>query len=68
MSGIKDFTLRDVAAHNSKKDIYVVIHDKVCDVSPFIDEHPYVLIPVSCLASSGHWVPASVMSNCCPEL
>jgi hypothetical protein len=39
----KEFTYQDVAEHNTKKDIYVVIHDKVYDCSKFIDEHPYVL-------------------------
>jgi len=28
--------------HTTKKDLYVVIHDKVYDSSSFVDEHPYV--------------------------
>ncbi|KAL2217463.1 cytochrome b5-like heme/steroid binding domain-containing protein [Thermoascus aurantiacus ATCC 26904] len=36
----KEFTFQEVASHNTKKDLYVVIHDKVYDVSSFIDEHP----------------------------
>ena len=36
------FTYQDVAEHNTKKDLYVVIHDEVYDVSKFVDEHPYV--------------------------
>jgi hypothetical protein len=47
MSGPKDFTLEQLTAHNIKKDIYVTIHDKVYDVTNFIDEHPYVLTPLS---------------------
>jgi len=39
----KEFTYQDVAEHNTKKDIYVVIHDKVYDTTKFIDEHPCVL-------------------------
>lgn len=39
----KEYTYQDVAEHNTKKDIFVVIHDKVYDCSKFIDEHPYVL-------------------------
>jgi hypothetical protein len=42
MSATKEFTYQDVAAHNTKKDIYIVIHDKVYDASSFVDEHPYV--------------------------
>ncbi|POR35170.1 Putative cytochrome b5 [Tolypocladium paradoxum] len=36
----KEFTYQDVAEHNTKKDIYVVIHDKVYDCTQFVDEHP----------------------------
>jgi len=28
--------------HTTKKDLYVVIHDKVYDSSSFVDEHPCV--------------------------
>ncbi|KND90569.1 putative cytochrome b5 [Tolypocladium ophioglossoides CBS 100239] len=36
----KEFTYQDVAEHNTKKDIYLVIHDKVYDCAQFVDEHP----------------------------
>ncbi|KAK2761700.1 hypothetical protein FQN54_001528 [Arachnomyces sp. PD_36] len=36
----KEFTYADVSAHNSKKDLYIVVHDKVYDASSFVDEHP----------------------------
>ncbi|KAI0483844.1 cytochrome b5 [Xylaria cf. heliscus] len=36
----KEYTYQDVAEHNTKKDLYVVIHDKVYDTTKFIDEHP----------------------------
>ncbi|TQS32175.1 hypothetical protein Golomagni_07517 [Golovinomyces magnicellulatus] len=36
----KEFTYQDVAEHNTKKDLYVVIHDKVYDCASFVDEHP----------------------------
>lgn len=42
MSADKEFTYQDVAAHNTKKDVFVVIHDKVYDCTKFVDEHPYV--------------------------
>ncbi|KAL9596592.1 MAG: hypothetical protein Q9179_004564 [Wetmoreana sp. 5 TL-2023] len=45
MSETQELTLSDVASHNSKKDLYLVIHDKVYDATEFIDEHPYVLLP-----------------------
>ncbi|KAI9858692.1 MAG: hypothetical protein M1813_007324 [Trichoglossum hirsutum] len=35
-----ELTYAEVAEHNTKKDLYVVIHDQVYDVSQFIDEHP----------------------------
>ncbi|KAI5923529.1 cytochrome b5 [Camillea tinctor] len=36
----KVFTYSDVAEHNTKKDLFLVIHDKVYDSTKFIDEHP----------------------------
>ncbi|KAJ5051874.1 uncharacterized protein L3040_001637 [Drepanopeziza brunnea f. sp. 'multigermtubi'] len=39
-SEAKELTYAEIAAHNSKKDLYMVIHDKVYDTTPFIDEHP----------------------------
>ncbi|PWY70986.1 cytochrome b5 [Aspergillus heteromorphus CBS 117.55] len=40
MSDAKELTLQEVSEHNTKKDLYMVIHDKVYDVSSFVDEHP----------------------------
>lgn len=36
----QEFTYQDVAEHNTKKDVYLVIHDKVYDSTKFVDEHP----------------------------
>ncbi|KAF2149401.1 cytochrome b5 [Myriangium duriaei CBS 260.36] len=36
----KTLTYSDVAEHNTKKDLYLVVHDKVYDCSSFVDEHP----------------------------
>jgi cytochrome b involved in lipid metabolism len=41
----QEFSYQDVAEHNTKKDLYVVIHDKVYDITKFVDEHPYVPRP-----------------------
>ncbi|TEA15939.1 putative cytochrome b5 [Colletotrichum sidae] len=35
-----ELTYQDVAEHNTKKDIYIVVHDKVYDCTKFVDEHP----------------------------
>ncbi|KAJ5221147.1 uncharacterized protein N7469_010034 [Penicillium citrinum] len=40
MSESKEFTLQEVSGHNTKKDLYMVIHDKVYDCTSFVDEHP----------------------------
>ncbi|KAK3673940.1 hypothetical protein LTR78_006142 [Recurvomyces mirabilis] len=40
MSETKEFTYSDVSEHTSKKDVYMVIHDKVYNTSSFVDEHP----------------------------
>ncbi|EMF17346.1 cytochrome b5 [Sphaerulina musiva SO2202] len=40
MAESKEFTYSDVSEHTSKKDLYMVIHDKVYNTSSFVDEHP----------------------------
>ena len=42
MADSKELTYEEVSGHNSKKDLFVVIHDKIYNASSFIDEHPYV--------------------------
>ena len=51
MSDTKELSYSDVSEHTSKKDLYVVIHDKVYNASSFVDEHPYVY--ASSLAYNG---------------
>ncbi|KAI8063160.1 cytochrome b5 [Gongronella butleri] len=36
----KVFSTADVKAHNSKSDLWVVIHNKVYDITQFVLEHP----------------------------
>ncbi|CAG8978070.1 hypothetical protein HYALB_00000742 [Hymenoscyphus albidus] len=40
MSESKVFTYAEVSSHSGKKDLYMVIHDKVYDTTAFVDEHP----------------------------
>ncbi|KAK5135814.1 hypothetical protein LTR08_004641 [Meristemomyces frigidus] len=40
MAETKEFSFSDVSEHTSKKDLYLVIHDKVYNTSSFVDEHP----------------------------
>jgi hypothetical protein len=51
MSATKEFTMQDVAEHNTSSDIYMVVHDKVYDCTKFLDEHPYVFTPHICSPS-----------------
>ncbi|RPB20941.1 putative cytochrome b5 [Terfezia boudieri ATCC MYA-4762] len=37
---LKEFTYDEVRAHNSKKDLWLVIEGRVYDITPFVDEHP----------------------------
>lgn len=39
----KEYTFAEVSEHSSKKDLWIVVHDKVYNCSSFVDEHPYVL-------------------------
>jgi hypothetical protein len=36
----QELSYSDVSSHSTKKDLYVVIHDKVYNASSFVDEHP----------------------------
>lgn len=45
MAEEKELTFQEVSSHTTKKDLYMIIHDKVYDCSSFVDEHPYVLLP-----------------------
>ena len=40
MSAEKEYTYAEVGAHSTKKDLFLVIHDKVYDTTTFVDEHP----------------------------
>ena len=60
MSDSKEFTLQEVSAHNTKKDLYMVIHDKVYDCSSFVDEHPYVFLK---FRNAGHSSPVWILST-----
>ncbi|TGZ66208.1 hypothetical protein CRM22_005437 [Opisthorchis felineus] len=40
MSEVKVFTLEEVKKHNKADDLWVVIHDKVYDLTQFSQEHP----------------------------
>lgn len=42
---VKYYTLEEITAHNTSKDTWLIIHDKVYDVSSFLEE----VRPVSCL-------------------
>lgn len=38
MSAKKTYTLAEVKGHNKKTDLWVIIHDKVYDVTKFLSE------------------------------
>lgn len=40
MSANKELTFQEIAEHNTKKDLYLIVHDKVYDCTSFVDEHP----------------------------
>ena len=48
MAEEKELTFQEIASHNTKKDLYMVIHDKVYDCASFVDEHPYVFLYPYC--------------------
>ncbi|KAI9491375.1 cytochrome b5-like heme/steroid binding domain-containing protein [Zychaea mexicana] len=40
MSDVKIFTYEEIAKHNTREDLYMVISGKVYDITAFVDEHP----------------------------
>jgi len=36
----EELSYTDVATHSSKKDLFIVVHDKIYNASSFVDEHP----------------------------
>ncbi|KAJ2957483.1 hypothetical protein NQZ79_g6802 [Umbelopsis isabellina] len=34
------FTHEQVATHNTKEDLYMIVHNKVYNITEFVDEHP----------------------------
>ncbi|XP_059373478.1 cytochrome b5-like [Carassius carassius] len=39
-SGVKYYTREEIQAHNMSKDTWLIIHDKVYDITRFMEEHP----------------------------
>jgi cytochrome b involved in lipid metabolism len=35
-----ELSYTDVKEHATKKDLYIVVHDKVYNATSFVDEHP----------------------------
>lgn len=46
MAEEKELTFQEVSSHNTKKDLCMVIHDKVYNCASFVDEHPFVSLLV----------------------
>ncbi|XP_070763899.1 cytochrome b5 type B isoform X2 [Enoplosus armatus] len=38
--GVKYYTLEEIRVHNMSSDTWLIIHDKVYDITGFLDEHP----------------------------
>ncbi|XP_036391267.1 cytochrome b5 [Megalops cyprinoides] len=39
-SNVKYYTLEEIKHHNMSKDTWLIIHDKVYDITSFLEEHP----------------------------
>ncbi|XP_042341900.1 cytochrome b5 isoform X2 [Plectropomus leopardus] len=39
-SGVKYYTLEEIRVHNMSSDTWLIIHDKVYDITGFLEEHP----------------------------
>lgn len=58
----KEYTYSDVSEHNTKKDLFIVVHDKVYNASSFVDEHPYVR-PLSAPRHPPRWFAHDVSKH-----
>ncbi|TNN87586.1 Cytochrome b5 [Liparis tanakae] len=38
--GVKYYTLEEIRAHSQSSDTWLIIHDKVYDITSFLEEHP----------------------------
>lgn len=64
MAETKELTFSEIAEHNTKKDLYLIVHDKVYDCTSFVDEHPYVLSVASLLRICNMFAAAKqILSN-----
>lgn len=43
----EELTYAEVQKHSTRKDLYLIIHGKVYNVSSFIDDHPYAPLSLS---------------------
>lgn len=48
---VKTYSLQEVAEHNEKKSVWIVVHDNVYDVTPFLDEVSWALFRLSTIVS-----------------
>ncbi|KAK1161998.1 cytochrome b5-like [Acipenser oxyrinchus oxyrinchus] len=39
-SAVKYYTLEEIKQHSSSKDVWLIIHEKVYDITKFLEEHP----------------------------
>ncbi|OQE29167.1 hypothetical protein PENFLA_c004G03727 [Penicillium flavigenum] len=62
MSEVKELTLQEVSEHNNKKDLYLIINDKVYDCTTFANEHPYV-VSLSMPTATGSSIPIPEAKN-----
>ena len=37
---LKEFELDEIAKHNTEEDCWIVIYNKVCDITKYLEDHP----------------------------
>lgn len=72
-SEIQTYTLEEVAEHDCEEDCWIVIDDKVYDVTPYLDFHPggkrYILETAGTDATRGfyEWVHSDTARGLLPK-
>jgi hypothetical protein len=60
--GLKTFSASEVVNHRRKEDLYVVIHDKVYDITSFVEHHPQVSSAAS-TATGRFWTSLTCLAG-----
>jgi sphingolipid 8-(E/Z)-desaturase len=69
----KQITMKEVAKHTSRNDLWIMVEGKAYDVTPFVDDHPGGWLPMvnmggkDCTDAFANYHPARVYKTMLPS-